>query len=65
MASPSLPKDHPLLAVSISRPPLVARPDPHRKAEEYMTTFMEARTGPFGELLAAGGALIKVPSVPL
>lgn len=28
-----------------------------------MTTFMEARTVPFGKLLAAGGALIKVPSV--
>lgn len=28
-----------------------------------MKTFMEAYTLPFGKLLAAGGTLIKVPSV--
>lgn len=42
---------------------IAPRPDPRRKTEEYMTTFMKARTLPVGELLAAGGALIKVFSV--
>lgn len=34
-----------------------------KKKKEYMKTFMEVYTLPFGKLLAAGGALIKSASV--
>lgn len=44
-------------------PPPFEWPDPCRKTRIYMTAFMTAPTLPFGKLLAAGGALIKVASV--
>lgn len=43
-------------------PSPITRPDPRRKQIIYDGVY-EAPTLPFGKLLAAGGALIKVPSV--